>query len=274
MTTWMIHHEAALRLGAFAVMLGLLAVGELLAPRRPLTTSKAVRWYSNLGLVFINSLALRWSFPILAVGFASLAQERQWGLFNNLEPPMAVRIIGSLLVLDCAIYLQHVMFHAVPLLWRLHRMHHADLDYDVTTGLRFHPFEILLSMGIKLSIIAVLGPPAIVVVAFEIILNLAAMFNHGNIFLPLRLDRILRWFVVTPDMHRVHHSVIPKETDSNFGFNVPWWDRLFGTYRAQPQHGHAEMTIGLKEFREPKHLHLGWLFVQPFLRAEKSINNR
>ncbi|GAK61562.1 sterol desaturase-related protein [Candidatus Vecturithrix granuli] len=274
MTTWIIHHEAILRLGAFAVMLGLLTVGELLTPRRPLTASKAVRWYSNLGLVFVNSLTLRWSFPILAVGFASLAQERQWGLFNNIAAPTAVRIIASLLVLDCAIYLQHVMFHAVPLLWRLHRMHHTDLDYDLTTGLRFHPVEIMLSMGIKIGVVAVLGPPAVAVVLFEIILNLTAMFNHSNIMLPLHVDRMLRWFLVTPDMHRVHHSVIHKESDSNFGFSVPWWDYLFGTYRAQPQQGHADMTIGLKEFRDPKYLHLVWLFVQPFLRAEKSITTK
>lgn len=270
MITWIIQHEAILRLGSFAVMLGLMAVWEILTPRRPLTVSKTLRWYSNLGLVALNSLALRLSFPILAVGFARLAQERQWGLFNNLAAPTAVRVVVSLLVLDCAIYLQHVMFHATPLLWRLHRIHHTDIDYDMTTGLRFHPFEILLSMGIKISVIAVLGPPAIVVVAFEIILNLAAMFNHGNVFLPLPVDRILRWFLVTPDMHRVHHSIIPKETDSNFGFSVPWWDYLFGTYRAQPQKGHTDMTIGLKEFRNPKYLHLVWLFAQPFLQATET----
>ena len=272
MTTWIIRHEPILRLGAFAVMFGLLAAGELLVPRRSLTASKAVRWYSNLGLVSINSLAVRLGFPILAVGFASLAQERQWGLFNTISAPTAVRVVVSVFVLDCAIYLQHVMFHTVPLLWRFHRMHHTDLDCDVTTGLRFHPFEIVLSMGIKIGVVAVLGSPAVAVVLFEIMLNLTAMFNHSNIALPLPVDRILRWALVTPDMHRVHHSVIPKETYSNFGFSVPWWDRLFGTYRAQPQEGHDGMTIGLREFRNPKYLHLFWLFIQPFLQAKNTIN--
>ncbi|MCP4108851.1 MAG: sterol desaturase family protein [Desulfobacteraceae bacterium] len=267
MTAWMIKHEAILRAGCFLGFFCILAAWESVSPRRQLIFSKTVRWYSNLSLVLLNSLILRWSFPVLAVGFAGIVREHHWGLLNNITVPMGLSIIVSLLILDCAIYLQHVMFHALPLLWRFHRMHHTDLDYDMTTGVRFHPFEILLSMGIKLGVIALLGPPAVAVLVFEVILNLAAMFNHGNIALPLKIDRILRWFVVTPDMHRVHHSVILKETHSNFGFNVPWWDHLFGTYRSQPQKGHTDMVIGLKEFRAPKYLHLLWLFVQPFLRA-------
>lgn len=271
MISWMIQHEAALRSVCFIGMICIVAVWELATPRRILKFSKPVRWYSNLGLVVLNSFILRWAFPVLAVSFAIIAQERGWGLFNIITVPTALRVILSFLVLDCIIYLQHVMFHSLPLLWRLHRMHHTDLDYDLTTGIRFHPIEIIISMGIKISAIALLGPPPIVVVCFEIVLNLAAMFNHGNIYLPLKIDRILRLFIVTPDMHRVHHSVILKENNSNFGFNVPWWDYLFGTYTAQPKQGHIEMTIGLAKFRDPEYLHLHWLIAQPFLRRDKKF---
>ena len=175
----------------------------------------------------------------------------------------------SVLALDLAIYLQHLMFHAVPLFWRLHRVHHADLDFDVTTGARFHPVEIVLSMLIKFAVILALGPPALAVLLFEVLLNATSMFNHGNVRLPARVDRVLRWLVVTPDMHRVHHSVDPRETNSNFGFNVPWWDRLFGTYRAQPQAGHDAMTIGIEQFRVPRELWLDRMLLQPF-RADTS----
>ena len=196
---------------------------------------------------------------------AALAQERGWGLFNNLELPAALAIVVSAIALDLLIYLQHVMFHAVPALWRLHRMHHADLDIDVTTGARFHPIEIVLSMLIKLAAVAVLGAPAVAVVIFEVLLNATAMFNHANLRLPEGVDRFLRLVVVTPDMHRVHHSIVPAETNSNFGFNLPWWDRLLGTYRAQPAAGHEAMTIGIEQFRTPKDLRLDRLLVQPFL---------
>jgi sterol desaturase/sphingolipid hydroxylase (fatty acid hydroxylase superfamily) len=168
------------------------------------------------------------------------------------------------IVLDLVIYLQHVLFHAVPALWRLHRMHHADLDFDVTTGARFHPIEIVLSMVIKLAAVVSLGAPAIAVLVFEVLLNATAMFNHGNIRLPLGFDRVLRLLVVTPDMHRVHHSTVTSETNSNFGFNLPWWDRLLGTYRAQPVAGHEDMTIGIALFREPQDLRLDRMLVQPF----------
>ena len=196
---------------------------------------------------------------------AALVEKEGWGLLNNFSPPYWISVLAAIVALDFAIYLQHVMVHAVPLFWRLHRMHHADLDFDVTTGARFHPVEILLSMGIKLGVVAVLGPPVVAVVIFEVLLNGSSMFNHSNIRLPLWLDRVLRWFVVTPDMHRVHHSVIPRETNSNFGFNLPWWDRLFGTYRAQPEAGHEAMTIGISQFREPKYLRLDRLLLQPLL---------
>jgi sterol desaturase/sphingolipid hydroxylase (fatty acid hydroxylase superfamily) len=189
------------------------------------------------------------------------------GLLNVFQVPYPLAILLSVLALDLAIYLQHLMFHAVPLLWRLHRMHHADLDFDVTTGARFHPVEILLSMLIKFAVILVLGPPAVAVLVFEVLLNATAIFNHGNVRMPARVDAVLRWLVVTPDMHRVHHSANPRETNSNFGFNLPWWDRLFGTYRAQPQAGHDGMTIGIEQFRTARDLWLDRMLLQP-LRGE------
>jgi sterol desaturase/sphingolipid hydroxylase (fatty acid hydroxylase superfamily) len=237
---------------------------ELLAPRRPLHESKAVRWVSNLGLVVVDTLLLRLLFPVLAVGMATLAAQEGWGLLNRTALPAWLAFVLAVVMLDGVIYLQHVMFHAVPALWRLHRMHHTDLDFDTTTGLRFHPIEILLSMGIKLAAVTVLGPPPGAVLVFEVLLNGTALFNHGNIRLPLALDRWLRLLVVTPDMHRVHHSIYPGETNSNFGFNLPWWDRLLGTYRAQPRDGHDGMTIGIEQFRDPRELWLHRLLVQPF----------
>jgi sterol desaturase/sphingolipid hydroxylase (fatty acid hydroxylase superfamily) len=206
---------------------------------------------------------LRLSFPILAVGLAVIAQDRGWGLFNVIEAPGWVAVLVSIVILDLVIYLQHVMFHAVPALWRLHRMHHADLEFDVTTGLRFHPVEILLSMGIKLAMVMALGPPAVAVLIFEVLLNATAMFNHSNIRLPMLADRVLRLIVVTPDMHRVHHSIIPEETNSNFGFSLPWWDRLLGTYKAQPKAGHEDMTIGIEQFRTTRDLWLDRMLAQP-----------
>ena len=223
-----------------------------------------IRWTNNLALVVVDTVILRLTFPILAVGLAVMADDRGWGLFNNLDVPVWVAIIVSMLLLDLAIYLQHVMFHAVPGLWRLHRMHHADLDFDATTGLRFHPVEILISMRIKLAVVAALGPPGIAVLLFEVILNATALFNHANIDLPRHVDRVLRLFVVTPDMHRVHHSVDPRETNSNYGFNLPWWDRLLGTYIAQPAKGHAGMEIGIEQFRTQRDLWLDQMLAQPF----------
>jgi sterol desaturase/sphingolipid hydroxylase (fatty acid hydroxylase superfamily) len=240
-----------------------MAVWELAAPRRRQEIPRVIRWTNNLGLVVIDTIVLRLSFPILAVGLAVIAQDRGWGLFNIIEAPGWVAVLVSIVILDLVIYLQHVMFHAVPALWRLHRMHHADLEFDVTTGLRFHPVEILLSMGIKLAMVMALGPPAVAVLIFEVLLNATAMFNHSNIRLPMLVDRFLRLIVVTPDMHRVHHSVIPEETNSNFGFNLPWWDRLLGTYKAQPKAGHEEMSIGIEQFRTTRDLWLDRMLVQP-----------
>ena len=257
-------NESVIRLGFFFVTFALVAIYEVFAPRRKLIASKLVRWYSNIGIAALNSFLLRLLFPFLATGLAVIAQEKGWGIFNHIEVSVWLVILVSVLVMDFVIYLQHAMFHYIPLLWRLHRMHHTDLDIDVTTGARFHPLEIMISMLIKMAVVLVIGPPVIAVVIFEVLLNLTSMFNHGNINIPPKIDKILRLFVVTPDMHRVHHSTIPKETNSNFGFNIPWWDRLFGTYCAQPEKGHTDMTIGLNYFRDCKELHLLRLLIQPF----------
>lgn len=264
MTETLLAHEPAIRLGFFFGILALLAGCEALWPRRPRTVSRWVRWPSNLGIVAFNTLLLRVLFPTAAVGVALFAEANGWGLFPLLDLPVWAAIALGVILLDLAIYLQHVMFHAVPALWRLHRMHHADLDFDVTTGGRFHPIEIVLSLGIKLAVVVALGPPAAAVLIFEVLLNATSMFNHANLRLPLALDRVLRWFVVTPDMHRVHHSIVVRETNSNFGFNLPWWDRLFGTYRAQPAASHEGMTIGITQFRDPRELRLDLMLWQPF----------
>jgi sterol desaturase/sphingolipid hydroxylase (fatty acid hydroxylase superfamily) len=267
MSSVLLAHEATIRLSFFGGVLAVMMVWEALAPRRRRLVSRWARWPSNLGIVVLNTLLLRAVFPVAAVGLAALGEQRAWGLFNNIAVPGWIRIIAAVVLLDLAIYLQHVMFHAVPALWRLHRMHHADLDFDVTTGARFHPLEILLSMGLKLVVVAALGAPAVAVLIFEVALNATAMFNHGNVGLPPTIDRVLRWLVVTPDMHRVHHSSVVNETNSNFGFNLPWWDRLFGTYRAAPAAGHEAMTIGLDSFRDPVQLRLDRMLVQPFVGA-------
>jgi sterol desaturase/sphingolipid hydroxylase (fatty acid hydroxylase superfamily) len=256
--------EPEVRLGFFLGVFAIMACWEAVMPRRGRAVSRWIRWPNNLGIVALNTLLLRFVFPTAAVGLALLGEERAWGLLNNLALPYWLSVALAVLLLDFAIYLQHVMFHAVPALWRLHRMHHADLDFDVTTGARFHPVEILLSMGLKLGVVAALGAPALAVLVFEVLLNGTAMFNHANVRIPETLDRVLRWFVVTPDMHRVHHSVVPRETNSNFGFNLPWWDRLLGTYRAQPAAGHAAMTIGIEQFRTPRDLWLDRMLAQPF----------
>ncbi|GGB51257.1 sterol desaturase [Oceanisphaera marina] len=262
----MFEYEPWIRLGCFAGVLMVMMLWECWAPRRPQHIGRLTRWPNNLLLVVINTLLLRLFFPLAAVGAALLASEHDWGLLNLWPVPFWFSLLLSMLALDLLIYWQHRLFHALPWLWRLHRVHHADLEFDVTTGLRFHPFEIVLSMLLKLAAVILLGAPALAVLLFEVLLNATAMFNHGNIRLPKRLDTMLRLLLVTPDMHRVHHSVIPRETDSNFGFNLPWWDRLFGTYQAQPQAGQLGMTIGLKQFREPGELRLHRLLLQPFRR--------
>jgi sterol desaturase/sphingolipid hydroxylase (fatty acid hydroxylase superfamily) len=257
--------ECSIRLGCFAGVLALTALGEALLPRRHPTVKKGSRWVNNLGLVFLNTLAVRLLLPLGAVAIALMAEQHGWGLFNLLALPGWLAVVLAVVALDLIIYLQHVLFHAIPLLWRLHLVHHADLDIDVSTGLRFHTLEILLSMGIKAAALVCLGAPALAVLLFEVLLNATSMFNHANLRLPGWLDRVLRLVLVTPDMHRVHHSAIVRETNSNFGFNLPWWDFLFGTYRAQPARGHEGMMIGLEQFRDERVERLPWMLALPFV---------
>jgi sterol desaturase/sphingolipid hydroxylase (fatty acid hydroxylase superfamily) len=264
LTEILLAHEPAIRLGAFAVIFMAMAFWELLAPRRSQVIGRLRRWPNNLGIVVLDTLLVRLAFPTAAVGVALLAESRGWGLFAALSWSPWAAFVAGVVLLDLAIYLQHVLFHAVPVLWRLHRMHHTDLEFDVTTGARFHPIEILLSMAIKLGVVAALGVPAAAVLVFEVLLNATSMFNHCNVRIPRKLDKFLRWIVVTPEMHRVHHSIAPRETNSNFGFNLPWWDRLFGTYRPQPEAGHEAMTIGIEQFRDPRELRLDRMLLQPF----------
>jgi len=265
MKEYILTNEASIRAASFFGIFIVVALWEVVGPRRKLSVSKGLRWINNLGIVFFNTLLLRFLAPLMAVGLAIMAEEENWGLLNNIAINSYVKLFLAVLILDLIIYLQHVMFHTVPWLWRLHRMHHTDLDFDVTTGSRFHPIEIILSMIIKMLIVAALGAPPVAVIIFEVILNATAMFNHGNIRIHINADRILRLLVVTPDMHRVHHSVKPDETNSNYGFNFPWRDRLLGTYKAQPEDNHLKMTIGLNQFRESRYLRFHWLLIQPFV---------
>ncbi len=260
--------EPLIRLGVFAAVLAGLMAWEFLAPRRELTVGRGRRWPSNVGVVVVDTVLLRILFPTAAVGLALVAEAKGFGLFNLVAVPDWLAILIAIVLLDFVIWAQHLLFHRVPLLWRLHRMHHADLDIDVTTGIRFHPVEILLSMVIKLGTVALLGAPALAVMLFEVLLNAMSMFNHSNVRMPAGVDRLLRRFLVTPDMHRVHHSIVASETHSNFGFNLPWWDHLFGTYRAQPAAGHEAMTIGLTQFRDPAELRLDRMLVQPLRRGQ------
>jgi len=256
--------ELLVRGGAAVGIFLVLALWEILAPRRTLSVGRGPRWPSNLGILVLDALLVRLLIPVAAVGMAAIAAQKGWGLLNITPWPALLEAIVGFLALDLAIYAQHVTFHKVPVLWRLHRMHHADLDIDVSTGGRFHPIEIILSMLIKIAVVVVVGVPGLAVVIFEVVLNATSMFNHSNAAMPVWLDRLVRLVMVTPDMHRVHHSVLRHETDSNFGFNLPWWDRLFGTYRALPEAGHDHMTIGLSIFRDARELRLDRLITQPF----------
>ena len=259
-------HEIVIRSGLFIFVLLCMTVLEILSPRRTLTVGKTGRWLNNISLVVLDAVLLRLIFPAAAAGAALYCQQQGWGLLPLWQVPPLPALILAVVALDLAIYLQHVMFHAIPLLWRLHRVHHADLDIDVTTGLRFHPIEIILSMLFKFAVIGVTGASVTAVIIFEVVLNAMSMFSHGNIRLPAAVDRVLRSVVVTPDMHRVHHSIEEDETNSNFGFNLSVWDRLFGTYRRQPRAGHLDMTIGLSTFRDRRQcVYLPNLLVMPFI---------
>ena len=255
--------EGLVRIAAFGLVFGAVALWELAAPRRKPFFDRRSRWPHNLGLLLVDVLVLRVLAPGAAIAVAWAAQEQGWGLLGALSLPSWLAVLIGVVLLDLAIYFQHVMFHAVPTLWRLHRVHHADLDFDVTTGTRFHPVEIVISTGIKCAAVAAIGAPPVAVLIFEVLLNATAMFNHANASLPARVDRWVRLLVVTPDVHRVHHSVRYEESSSNFGFNLPWWDRLFGTYRAQPAAGHEAMTIGVDAFRSAGELRLDRLLLQP-----------
>lgn len=268
MLSLVLDNHTLVRMLAFLAAFSLIAAWEVARPRRNLTVSKMYRWASNWSLSILNSLLLPLVFPVMAVGAAVTAQAHGFGLFNVLELPQAIAIPLFILLFDLAIYWQHRLYHAVPWLWRLHRVHHADPDFDVSTGIRFHPLSIILSMLIKMVVVVLLGPPAVAVLLAEIILNLTSMFNHGNIRIPPKVDRLLRLLMVTPDMHRVHHSSVPEETNTNFGFNFPWWDRVFGSYRAQPRDGHESMEIGIDGLVELEQQRLDRLLLQPLKAIE------
>jgi sterol desaturase/sphingolipid hydroxylase (fatty acid hydroxylase superfamily) len=257
--------EGLIRVSALVAVLAVMASCEAMVPRRHLTTFKVRRWVANLAVVALDAIIIRVLFAAGAVGAAILAAEQSVGVLNHLSWPIWLEVVLAIVALDFALYLQHVMFHAVPMFWRFHMMHHADLDCDVTTGVRFHPVEVVLSMLIKLAAIMLLGPSPTAVLSFEVLLNATSMFNHSNVRIPGAVDRVLRWLMVTPDMHRIHHSVDRQETNRNFGFNLPWWDRLLGTYRNEPAQGHERMTLGLEQFRDPAGLTFIGMLVLPFL---------
>lgn len=266
MTDLIIAQEVALRLGCFLGVMLIVLGCERASPRR-LITASCRRWFANLGLIVIDTAILRLMLPAAMVGAALFAAERGWGLFNQIAAPLWLATAVVIVILDLGVWVQHLAMHKVEPLWRLHRVHHTDTEVDVTTGVRFHPFEILLSSAYKAALVIVLGAPPIAVIAFEIILSASSLFSHGNIRLPRGVDRLLRWAVVTPDMHRVHHSIVRAESDSNYGSNLSLWDRVFGTYRPRPAAGHEGMTIGLPTFRRPSEQRLSQLLLQPLLRS-------
>jgi len=257
--------DLLIRMSAFLGVLVVMALWEIAAPRRRLSTAKGSRWFANISVVVLDSVIIRLLFAAGAVGMAILAAEQHWGILNQLGWLNWLELFFAVLLLDFVLFLQHVMFHAVPLFWRFHMMHHADLDCDVTAGLRFHPVEVALSMVLKLSAVVLIGPAPVAVLVFEVVLNATSMFNHSNIWMPVTVDRALRLIIVTPDMPRIHHSMLPQETNSNFGFNLPWWDRLLGTYREEPLQGYTDMSLGLEQYRDPRHLTLGGILALPFI---------
>lgn len=269
-------YESIIRVSSFLGIFFLLAIWEISFPKRELLHLRRFRWLSNISLIFISSFLVRFIFPTAAVGIALVVDQNHWGLLYYFELPFLIHMIAAFILMDLSLYFQHVIFHALPLFWRFHRVHHTDLDCDITTGLRFHPFEMVISMLLKFVTIAALGVPVLAVVVFEVVLNAASMFSHSNIKIPLAIEKIVRWFIVTPDMHRIHHSVRENETNSNFGFFISVWDRLFGTYLSEPREGHTNMLIGLHDFREPKWQNLRWLIYLPFVSKiqDYAINKR
>lgn len=257
-------NELLIRLGCFFGAFALFSTVEALCPRRERVVARLIRWSSNIGISALNQLVVRLFAPISAMLLAEICASQGWGLLNLVPLWRGVAIFLAIMLLDLSIYVQHLLFHQVPLFWRLHRVHHADTEFDVTTGVRFHPISILFSAMLKLLIVLLIGPPAVAVLIFEVLLNITSLFNHSNVYIRPAVDKVIRLLVVTPDMHRVHHSIDRCETDSNFGFNFPWWDRLFGTYKAQPAQGHEEMVIGLDVFRAEKEKRMDFMLTQPF----------
>jgi sterol desaturase/sphingolipid hydroxylase (fatty acid hydroxylase superfamily) len=259
--------DTLIRIAGFVGAFVVLATWEMLAPRRTRSSPRARRWSANLGVVLLDTVVVRVLFVTGAIGAAVVAAEHGWGLLNRSSWPTGIELLLAVIALDFALYLQHVVFHAVPVLWRLHMMHHADLDCDVTTGVRFHPLEVMLSMVIKVAAVVLVGASPAAVLVFEVLLNATSMFNHSNVRIPLAVERVVRLIMVTPDMHRTHHSIRVRETNSNFGFNLSWWDRVFGTYRAEPQGGQTEMVLGLEQFRDPSGLTLHRILLMPFTES-------
>ena len=262
-------NETIVRLGIFAGALIIFSSLEAIFPRRARNLPRQGRWLTHIGITVINSLAVRILGPLTAIAIAIWASTNEIGLFNLTEFPLWLEVTLAFILLDFAIYLQHIISHRVPLFWRFHKVHHTDRDLDASSAIRFHPIEILLSMLYKCGLVLLIGPAAIAVLIFEIVLNASAIFNHANLRLPLGLDKILRAIIVTPDMHRVHHSVIEGETNSNFGFNFSLWDKLCRTYKAQPQEGHENMTIGLSEHQNSSPAKLLWSLKLPFAKSFK-----
>jgi len=261
-------NDSLLRLLIFLCVLVLMGSLEYVIPRKARQAHRPSRWFTNMALSVLGALSIRFLLPIVAVGAAVFAEQQAWGLFNVVRVPLWAELFGAILILDLLIYWQHVASHFVPLLWRFHKVHHADIDVDVTTAVRFHPGEIMLSMMYKIVCILLLGPELVAVIAFEILLNASALFNHSNIAITPRLDRYLRWLIVTPDMHRVHHSTVVPETNSNFGFSLSIWDRVFASYVAQPRKDHENMTTGLAEYQQVDTAGLLWCLSLPFRRAD------
>jgi len=265
-----LRHEAEIRIGCFLGIFIIIAVMENIVPRRPLIVKKSLRWFGNLSVQLVNGVIPRLLLPILPVGMAALWSQKGWGLLNIAPFPAAAAILCSLLALDLIIYFQHALFHRVDYFWRIHRMHHTDMDLDLTSALRFHPLEILFSLQVKMAVVAVLGTPAVAVLIFEVLLNGMAMFNHGNFKIPEKWDARLREIIVTPDMHLVHHSTLRQESNHNYGFNLSWWDRLFGTYQAEPAAGREGMIIGLTGFLDVRYARFGKMIINPFEEGDRA----
>lgn len=269
-------YESYIRLGSFLGIFALLTAWEISSPKRELLQLRRFRWFGNIGLIVISSVLIRFLIPTAAVGVALHVEQDQVGFLNHYDMPFFVQFFIAFVLMDLAIYFQHVIFHALPMFWRFHRVHHSDLDCDITTGIRFHPFEMIISILFKFLVIISIGAPVLAVVVFEVVLNAASMFTHSNIKIPQSIERMVRLILVTPDMHRIHHSINENETNSNFGFFISTWDRIFGTYIKEPALGHENMQIGLQGFREPKWQNLRWLIYLPFVSRidDYAINKR